>query len=119
MLEMTSRDYIPAVGRYIEKLSLSVSSLLAVLPEADVTAQKKHLAELNSLLSKTYETYGALLSLEERAVGIECTEEAAFFYKNEVNPAMGALRAAVDALEVITAREFWPVPTYGDMTFGV
>ncbi len=119
MLEMTSRDYIPAVGRYIEKLSLSVSSLLSVLPEADVTAQKKHLAELNSLLGKTYETYGALLSLEERAVGIECTEEAAFFYKNEVNPAMGALRAAVDALEVITAREFWPVPTYGDMTFGV
>ena len=55
--------------------------------------------------------------LEARAVKIENTEEAAFFYCTEVAAAMDKLRAAVDAMEEITAREYWPVPTYGDMTY--
>ena len=29
------------------------------------------------------------------------------------------LRAAVDAMEVLTAREYWPMPTYGDLTFRI
>jgi glutamine synthetase type III len=32
---------------------------------------------------------------------------------------MQALRSAVDAMEVLTAREFWPMPTYGDITFRI
>ena len=30
---------------------------------------------------------------------------------------MEALRAAVDAMEVVVDREYWPVPTYDDMLF--
>ena len=44
-------------------------------------------------------------------------EEAAFYYKKNVIPKMDALRSVVDAMEVLTAREFWPVPTYGDILF--
>ena len=29
------------------------------------------------------------------------------------------LRRAVDAMEVLTAREHWPMPTYGDITFKI
>jgi len=32
---------------------------------------------------------------------------------------MDALRRAVDSMEVLTAREFWPVPTYGDILFKI
>ena len=34
-----------------------------------------------------------------------------------MTPAMEALRAAVDAMEPIVARDYWPVPTYDDMLF--
>ena len=30
-------------------------------------------------------------------------------------PVMEALRKTVDALEMLVARDFWPVPTYGDL----
>ena len=32
---------------------------------------------------------------------------------------MDALRAAVDSLEVITSRDYWPVPSYNNMLFYV
>lgn len=32
---------------------------------------------------------------------------------------MNELRITADELEVITDREFWPYPSYGDLLFGV
>ena len=119
MLEMTMRDYIPAVNSYIGKLSSDLTALIAAIPSAAVVSQKNHIERLSALVAETYEAYAALERLEAFAVAIENTEEAAFFYKGEVNDAMDRLRAAVDSMEIITAREYWPVPTYGDLTFGI
>ena len=45
--------------------------------------------------------------------------DAAFYYKNTVEAKMQSLRKTVDEMETLTAREYWPMPTYGDMTFRV
>ena len=119
MLEMTSRDYIPAVNKYLSELSASVIALLSIAPGVNADSQKKHIEELSALLHETYEAYGALGAVEEKAVNIENAEEAAFFYKGEVAAAMDRLRLAVDGMEVLCAREHWPVPTYGDMTYRI
>ena len=39
--------------------------------------------------------------------------------KDEMIPAMDALRANCDKLELETAAEYWPFPTYGELLFGV
>ena len=119
MLEMTMRDYIPAVSAYLGRLSTEVSSLLGICPEALVKERVAHIDTLSNLLSETYNNYHALEAVENEAVAIACVEQAANYYKDTVIPAMDKLRASVDAMEVLCAREFWPVPTYGDMTFGV
>jgi glutamine synthetase len=56
---------------------------------------------------------------EKTAVSKNSDEEAAFYYKDVVEAKMLALRAAVDEMEVLTARDAWPMPTYGDITFRV
>jgi glutamine synthetase len=119
MLEMTSRDYIPAVNKYLGELSASVIAILSVVPSVNECSQKKHIEELSELLHETYEAYAALSVAEDKAVHMENAEEAAFFYKGEVAAAMDRLRQAVDGMEVLTAREHWPVPTYGDMTYRI
>ena len=119
MLEMTMRDYIPAVSAYLGRLSTEVSSLLGICPEALVKERVAHIDTLSNLLAETYNNYHALEAVENEAVAISCVEQAANYYKDTVIPAMDKLRASVDAMEVLCAREFWPVPTYGDMTFGV
>ncbi len=119
MLEMTMRDYIPAVSAYLGRLSSEISSLVAVIPDACVDERRAHADTLSKLLSKTYLDYYELERVENSAVALTDVEEAANYYKDMVIPAMDKLRATVDAMEVLCAREFWPVPTYGDMTFGV
>ncbi len=118
MLEMTMRDYIPAVNAYIGDLSQAYKNALAVLPESSLVGQAEHIKQLGELLSSVYEAYAELERVEAKAVSISSTEEAAFYYKDDVYAAMQKLRAHVDALEVITARDYWPVATYGDMTYG-
>ena len=45
--------------------------------------------------------------------------ELAHYFHDEVFPAMEALRAPVDKLEMIVDKEMWPMPSYGDLMFEV
>ena len=46
-------------------------------------------------------------------------EAKAKYYYEKVAPAMEALRAPVDKLEMIVDKEMWPMPSYGDLMFEV
>ena len=119
MLEMTARDFIPAVSKYIKELSEAVNAKSAAVPGINVDCERDIIIKLSDLLSKTYSAYGELMRVENTAMKKTDDEEAAFYYKNSVIPKMDALRRVVDAMEVLTAREAWPVPTYGDITFRI
>lgn len=116
MLEMTVRDIIPAVSKYIGELSDAVNAKRAVSKNLDTGCEVSIIERLSALLSKTYEAYGALDKAERTAVSKK-DEDAAFYYKNTVEAKMAALRRTVDEMEAITARDAWPMPTYGDITF--
>ncbi len=119
MLEMTVRDIIPAVSKYIGELSEAVNAKLSAIKNANVSCECSIIEKLSDLLSKTYDAYIALERAEKIAVSKKCDEEAAFYYKDTVEAKMLSLRKAVDEMEVLTAREAWPMPTYGDITFRV
>ena len=55
----------------------------------------------------------------KEASGAEEGEAMAYAYKDKVVPAMEALRAPVDQLEMIVDKEYWPMPSYGDLMFEV
>ena len=119
MLEMTARDIIPAVSRYLGELTRNVNERLAFSKAINVSAESDIIEKLSALLSATYDAYNALELSENLAIAKTDCEEAAFFYKTSVIPKMDALRKCVDSMEVLTAREYWPMPTYGDITFRV
>jgi glutamine synthetase len=119
MLEMTVRDIIPAVSAYVGKLSESVGARLAISKTVNVSAERDIIDKLSELLSATYDAYAALERVEKIAMTKTDEEEAAFYYKTSVIPKMDALRRTVDSMEVLTAREYWPMPTYGDITFKI
>ena len=118
MLEMTIRDIIPAVSKYIGTLSDSVNAKLNVSKNINVSAERDIIEKLSDLLASTYDAYNALERVEKTAV-TKADEEAAFYYKDSVIPKMEALRRLVDSMEVLCAREYWPMPTYGDITFRI
>ena len=119
MLEMTMRDYIPAVSAYVSKLAEGVANKKAAVPGIASFTECDLIEKLSGLLDKTYSAYSELYRVENIAVKKTTDEDAAFYYKTNVIPKMDALRKVVDEMEVLTAREYWPVPTYGDITFRV
>ncbi len=119
MLEMTVRDIIPAVSKYIGELSLAVNAKREALKNINVSCECDIIEKLSDLLSKAYDAYNALDKAEKKAVTKKCDEEAAFFYKDTVEAKMLSLRRVVDEMEVLTSRDAWPMPTYGDITFKV
>ncbi len=118
MLEMTIRDIIPAVSKYIGELSEAVNRKKTAVPGIDVSCECELIEKLSTLLSKTFNAYSALEKAEKIAVSKK-DEDASFYYKNTVENRMVSLRRYVDEMETLTAREAWPMPTYGDLTFGV
>ena len=119
MLEMSMRDYIPAVTKYVKVLSDALIAKREALRGVDTSVEESLIGKLSDLLSKTYSATLALEKAEAAARAKETDEQRALAYKDVVLPRMDALRRAVDSMEVLTAREYWPVPTYGDLTYRV
>ena len=60
-----------------------------------------------------------LIKTTDKAIAMEEGKEQAVFYHTDVCPAMAALRAPVDELEMLVDKEAWPMPSYGDLLFEV
>ncbi len=110
-LEMGSTIVLPAAIRYQTELATNAGALKAVGIDPDlgplerltalVTALRDGLAELGSALA-----HSATTALAE-------AEHA----RDELLPAMNAVRAAADALEGVVADDLWPLPTYQEMLY--
>ncbi len=108
---------LAAINRYAAKLANGITAIKNVLPEGDTSFMKDKLeklvagaAEINRQLEKLHELHYASLEVEDQ-------QKRADMNAHEIIPVMDALRAAVDAMEIIVEREAWPVPTYNEILF--
>ena len=117
MIDMASKQIIPAIIKYTKTLADTVVAVKAA--GADASVQAEALAEVSELLKEAKEALAALIKVTDEAATKEEGEEQAKFFKFTVFPAMEALRAPVDKLEMIVDKEAWPMPSYGDLMFEV
>lgn len=117
MIEMASKQLIPAVMKYTKSLADTVIAVKEAGADASVQAEL-----LNTVSAKLGEMKAALKKLQEeeaKAGSMKNGREQAFFYKDSVRRAMDELRAPADELEMIVDKDVWPIPTYGDLIFEV
>ena len=117
MIDMASKQIIPAIIKYTKTLADTVVAVKAAGVDASVQAEA--LAEVSELLKEAKEALAVLIKVTDEAATKEEGEEQAKFFKFTVFPAMEALRAPVDKLEMIVDKEAWPMPSYGDLMFEV
>ncbi len=117
MIDMASKQIIPAIIKYTKTLADTVVAVKAA--GVDASVQVETLAEVSVLLKEAKEALAALIKVTDEAATKEEGEEQAKFFKFTVFPAMEALRAPVDKLEMIVDKEAWPMPSYGDLMFEV
>ena len=117
MIDIASKQIIPAVIKYTKSLADTVNSVTAAGAEASV--QSELLAETSGLLSDTKVALQKLMDLDKKSEEVPEGTELAHYFHEEIVPAMAELRAPVDALEMIVDKEMWPMPSYGDLMFEV
>jgi len=120
MLEMSKRQIIPAVFKYATSLAESINKINITGLEIDTSAQAELLAEVSKLTASLKKNVAVLESSVETVENMHGdTYDQAYFYRYGISEKMNALRADADKLETIVSKEFWPIPTYGDMLFNV
>ena len=119
MVEIASRDIIPAVAAYVGELAKGAKAKLAVAGEGSCRVEKDLINKLSELNTRAYEATDRLRAAEAKAAGVASGVKRAEAYRDQVIPAMEKLRSYVDRMEVLTSSAFWPLPTYGEMMFNV
>ncbi len=119
MIDMASKDILPAIGKYIKQLSDTAIAAKSVAPDLELTYEVSTIKKLAGL----QDTIATKITVLEAAV-LEVKEMSdiltqACAYRDKVFTAMQDLRAAVDQAETICSAEAWPFPTYGELLFGV
>jgi len=117
MVDMASKQILPAVVKYTKVLADTIVAINAA--GADASVQVELLSEVTVLLKQAKEALKHLKKVAEEAMVMTNGKEKAFFYMETVRSAMDALRAPVDGLEQIVDKDIWPIPTYAEMIFEV
>ncbi len=115
MIDMASKQIIPAVMKYAGRLARDVNEVKAA--GADESALLSELKEITTELTRMKKALEELKVNENKARKITDERKLAYFYKDKVRPSMDALRDPADKLEMLVDKKDWPFPTYADLLF--
>ena len=116
-IDMANQLILPAVSKYTRELTKSITLKKELGLRDDYEASvAQRLSNLNSeAFARTRELEDELASVKK----LNGAEKVAKAYAKKVLAKMAELRAIVDEMESITAKEHWPLPAYGDLLFSV
>ena len=119
MSDMAKTQIAPAVEAYTAEVARSAAAKKAL--DAGLACGyesglvRKLSALTDSIAEQTAKLEKALMDLHKaRDIG-----EESEMIRDTVIPEMAELRVVCDGAETLTAKGFWPYPTYGDLLFGV
>ncbi len=119
MIDMAKTEIAPAVSAYVLELANTAVAKKAAddsISRSYETELVKKLVRLEERIAgKTDELEEAVRKLQDAAD----VEAESYMIRDTVLGKMEELRAACDEAETMTAKKYWPFPTYGDLLFGV
>ncbi len=139
MVNMAHKQLLPAVNRYISALCNTANAKASMMHlmgndlEEDSDAAPEEFAlesipcgmeltlikRLSALQDLAFRRTDELNEKLGNAVSIHDCLELAIYYRDVILPAMEALRAPIDTMEVYTPSDVWPFPTYGSLLFSI
>ncbi len=119
MIDMAKKEILPAVSKYVKSLAKTAILIKEISPSADNSFEQELVEKLTALNASAFKKLKKLEDDVLKAKAICGNDKRANFYKDVIIPDMNELRTVCDEAETLTAEEFWPFPTYGDLLFGV
>ncbi len=119
MIDMAKTEIAPAVGAYILELANTAAAKKAVDDSISCGYEAGLLKKLTRLEEQIAVKTDELEEAALRLMDAEDVETESCMIRDAVLGKMGELRVACDKAETMTAKKYWPFPTYGDLLFGV
>lgn len=119
MVAMAKCEIAPAIESYIKELAKTASLKKSVLDDVSVVYESTIIKKLSVLTERIFisadDLQNAVLTIDQYENAVD--ESAAI--RDMLLVKMNELRVACDEAETLTAKKYWPFPTYGDLLFGV
>ena len=119
MVDMARKEILPAVEGYTKSLAETLAAKKAAVAGLPCKYETATIAKLSELSDEIADATADLDGEIAKFQAIEDVTEAANDIRDVILGKMDALRAVGDEAETITAKEFWPFPTYSDLLFSV
>ena len=119
MVDMARKEILPAVEGYTKSLAETLAAKKAAVAGLTCKYETATITKLSELSDEIADATADLDGEIAKFQAIEDVTEAANDIRDVILGKMDALRAVCDEAETITAKEFWPFPTYSDLLFSV
>ena len=119
MLNMAGKSLLPAIMKYSGDLAKSIKAVRDLDLEVKPEEETKILEKIVKLHNLARESFHKLDAGVKEVSAIADIEEKAFAYHRQIVPVMKDLRVFVDELEMLVDKEYWPMPSYGDLIFEI
>ena len=113
MTDMARSMILPAVTTYVNELSQTALNLISLGIKPDNTVLERLTALYKETVKNTFKLEEITQKLDTMPENLQKAEAC----RDEVIPAMEALRKSADEMELLTAKKYWPFPTYADLLF--
>ena len=111
LLDMVRRDVLPAVSDYSAELCDRAAKKKGIPCRYETTLAADMAEKVDALLAAADQ-----LEADLGRCGGELEEKMHYFH-DTVAADMAKIRELADALETVTAKEYWPYPSYSDILF--
>jgi glutamine synthetase len=113
--EMAEREILPVCSAYAAQLAGELSAIEGAGQKSP--GLRARLSEICSLIEAAKAKAGDLAAARAAAKAVASPLAQAQAYRDQVFPAIEALRDPIDKLEKLIPRSAWPMPTYEDLLF--
>ena len=119
MVDMAKTEIAPAVSAYVLELANTAAAKRATEASLSCSYETGLLKKLTLLEEQIMIKAEQLEETVMKAQELTDITEEADMIRDVVLSKMGELRVACDSAETLTAKKYWPFPTYGDLLFSV
>lgn len=118
-IDMADRQILPAVSRYIRSLTKTLLQKREISPVLSCRYEMETVQKLSALCDALYQGSLQLKEDLEQVKTISDPAQQAQFYEKNILRDLRSIRREADQMEMLTAEEYWPCPTYTKLLYSV
>lgn len=119
MVDMAKNEIIPAVESYVLELAKTAAAKQELGAGLSCRYETELVRKLSDLIERMADAGDALEDALLKLGDAKDAQAEANAIRDTVLVKMCELRLACDEAETVTAKKYWPFPTYGDLLFSV